>query len=348
MLMEIKKPLLATLGQFFKLLKQYTNKNALLFALGIGLSLAIASCTASNSANPSATGTSSEPIRIGFQKYGTLSIVRAQGNLEKRLAESGVTVQWLEFPAGPPLLEALNAGSIDFGHTGETPPIFAQAAGAPLVYVGSEPPAPKAEAILVSQDSPIKSVADLKGRRIVFAKGSNVHYLVVQALASVGLKLSDVQATYLLPADARAAFQSGNADAWGIWDPFLAVAQKDLDARILTDGEGLVANREFYLAAQNFANQRSDQLQLILDEIQQVDKWAASRPNEVAQLLSPLIGIDVQTLETVARRRPYGLQPITAEVVTYQQSIADTFYGQKLIPKQISVKDVTGYQNNQG
>ncbi len=348
-----KPPLLAGLKQFFRLLKRHSNKNfALLFAIGISLSLAISACTPSNSANPTSPSANNQGqgtenvVRVGHQKYGTLSIVKAQGGLEKRLASLGASVQWIEFPAGPQLLEALNAGSIDFGHTGETPPIFAQAAGAPLVYVASEPPAPKAEAILVPKDSAIRSIGDLKGKKIVLNKGSNVHYLLVQALASAGLELSDIKPVYLAPAEARAAFDRGSVDAWVIWDPFFAVAQQATGARVLKDGEGLVANREFYLASQTYANQHSDYIKATLEEIQKVDEWAATRPKEVATLLSPKLGIDPAIVETVARRRPYGVQPIQDEVITYQQQVADTFFRLKLIPKQLNVKDVAGYQNN--
>ena len=123
-----------------------------------------------------------DALRIGYQKYGTLMLLKAKGTLDKRLAEQGVDVQWTEFPGGPQLLEGLNVGSIDFGVTGETPPVFAQAAGADLLYVAYEPPAPSSEAILVPKDSPIKSVAELKGKKIVLNKGSNVHYLLVRAL----------------------------------------------------------------------------------------------------------------------------------------------------------------------
>src|SRR5205823_12105586 len=121
-------------------------------------------------------------IRIGFQKYGTLVLLKTRGLLEERLKPLGWSVQWTEFPAGPQLLEALNVGAIDFGTTGEAPPIFAQAAGAPLVYVGYEPPAPKGEAIIVPKDSPIQSVADLKGHKVALNKGLNVHYVLVLAI----------------------------------------------------------------------------------------------------------------------------------------------------------------------
>src|SRR5271170_1332478 len=126
-------------------------------------------------------------LRIGYQKYGTLVLLKARGSLEKRLAPLHVEVKWTEFPAGPQLLEGLNVGAIDFGTVGEAPPIFAQAAGADLVYIGNEPPASAAEAILVPKDSPIKTVAELKGKKIALNKGSNVHFLLVKLLEQAGI-----------------------------------------------------------------------------------------------------------------------------------------------------------------
>src|SRR5574344_2531118 len=166
-------------------------------------------------------------LRIGYQK-GWLSILRQRGTLEKRLAPLGVQVTWAEFTAGPVQLEALNVGSIDFGNVGDAPPIFAQAAGAPLVYAATSAPRPGLEAVVVPKNSPIRSVADLKGKRIAYNKGSNVHYFLVKLLEKHGLKYSDVQSVFWAPADARAAFERGAVDAWLIWDPFLAAAQHTL------------------------------------------------------------------------------------------------------------------------
>jgi len=349
----IESQFLAKLRHFGSKLKPSSIKTfALLFAFGFSLSLTVSACAPTQQTNtttaPTSAATSvassnsqqSNVIRIGYQKYGTLSILKSRGSLEKRLASQNISIQWLQFPASPPLLEALNAGSIDFGHTGEAPPIFAQAAGAPLVYVANEPPNPKGEAILVPKDSPIQDVAGLKGKKVVFNKGSNVHYLVVEALRAAGLKYSDIQPIYLPPAEARAAFEQGSVDAWAIWDPFFTVAKRATDARVLKDGEGLVANREFYLAAKPFNDQYSDRTKAILEELQKIDEWAATQPTEVAKLLSPALGIDVPTLEEVARRRPYGVQPITAEVITYQQKVADTFLDLKLLPKPIKISEV--------
>lgn len=279
-------------------------------------------------------------IRIGYQKYGTLNLLKAKNSLEERLKPKGISVKWILFPAGPQLLEALNAGSVDFGSTGEAPPIFAQAAGAPLVYVGHEPPNPKGEGILVKKDSPIKTVADLKGKKIALNKGSNVHYFLIKALESAKLKYSDVKPVFLPPGDARPAFEQGSVDAWAIWDPFYTKAKRDLNARIVRDGTGLVANREFYLAAKPFAQQYPDRVKAVLDELNKVDSWAKANPKPVAELLSPQLGIDVPTLEEITRRRPYGVQrSLKPDVIAYQQNVADVFLELGLIPKPIRVKD---------
>jgi len=151
-------------------------------------------------------------LRIGHQK-GALSLLKGRGTLEKRLAPLGVSVKWTEFTAGPVQLEALNVGSIDFGDVGEAPPIFAQAAGAPLAYVAATVPRPASEAVLVPRGSAIRSVADLKGRKVALNKGSNVHYFIVKLAEKHGLTYGDLNLVYLPPSDARAAFEKGSIDA---------------------------------------------------------------------------------------------------------------------------------------
>jgi len=282
---------------------------------------------------------SPKELRIGYQKYGTLVILKAKGTLEQRLAPLGVNVKWTEFPFGPPLLEAINVGSIDLGTVGEAPPIFALAAGADLVYVGNEPPAPAAEGILVPKDSPLKTVADLKGKKVAFAKGSNVNYFVVKVLESAGLKFSDIQPVHLAPADARAAFERGSVDAWGIWDPYLAAGQTQLGARVLADGRGVVNNYQFYLASRAYAEKHPEIVRIVVEELAKVDEWGKNNPKEVAALLAPQIGLDVATAEIAANRYSYGVKPVTDAVLADQQKVADTFYELKLIPRKINVRD---------
>jgi len=280
-------------------------------------------------------------LRIGYQKYGTLVLLKARGSLEKRLAPLHVEVQWTEFPAGPQLLEGLNVGSIDFGTVGEAPPIFAQAAGADLVYVANEPPASSGEAILVPKDSPIKTVADLKGKKVALNKGSNVHYLLVKLLEKAGVRYSDIDTIFLTPADARAAFERGSVDAWVIWEPFFAAAQRQTGARILADGDGVVSNHQFFLAARPYAKKRADVVAIIIEELAKVDEWAKTNTKDAAAVLKPQIGLDQATLELALSRGGYGVTPVNDAVLAEQQNIADAFYELKLIPKHINVRDAT-------
>lgn len=278
-------------------------------------------------------------VRIGYQKYGTLILLKNKGLLEPLLKPLGYSVKWAEFPAGPQLLEALNAGAVDFGNTGEAPPIFAQAAGAPLVYVGYEPAAPQGEAILVPKNSPLKTVADLKGKTVALNKGSNVHYLLVKALEKAGVPYSDIKTAYLTPADARAAFERGSVDAWAIWDPFQAAAEKTIDARQLADGTGIVSNYQFYLSTRAFADQAPQVVDVLLKGVAEVGAWVKANPKAAAAEFSPLIGIPAAILEVALARQQYDVKPITPEVAAAQQQVADAFLALGLIPKPIRIAD---------
>jgi len=304
-------------------------------------SLLIAALALAGTAGLWAKGAQAEEkvLRVGYQKYGTLVLLKEKGTLEGALKPLGYTVTWTEFPGGPQLLEALNVGAIDYGTAGEAPPIFAQAAGAPLVYVGYEPPAPKGEAILVPKDSALKSVTDLKGKKVALNKGSNVHYLLVKALEQSGLTPKDIQPVYLAPADARAAFEQGSVDAWVIWDPFYAAAAAATGAKVLQDGENLVSNHQFFLAERGFAKANPQVIDAISAELTKVDAWAKSDPKAAAAILSPKVGIPAEVLEVALGRQGYGISAITPEVVAEQQKIADTFHKLGLLPKPITVSD---------
>ena len=281
-------------------------------------------------------------LRIGFQKSASvLSLLKSQGTIEKQLSGKGVEIKWVEFPAGPQLLEGLNVGSIDFGYVGEAPPIFAQAAGANFVYVGYELPAPAAEAVLVPKTSTIRSVADLKGKKIALNKGSNVHYLLVKLLEKHGLKYSDVQVVFLPPADARAAFERGSVDAWVIWEPFQSAAEKQVEARILDDGKGVVNNHAFFLAEREFAEKRADVIRVLFEEAHKLGQQIKKDPHAAAAQLTTLQGLDPAVIEQALNRYNLSVQPINDAVLAEQQKLADTFFDLKLIPKAIQVKDAT-------
>ncbi|MGA0611144.1 sulfonate ABC transporter substrate-binding protein [Caldimonas sp. KR1-144] len=279
-------------------------------------------------------------LRVGFQKSASLlTLQKGQGTLERKLAALGVSVKWVEFPAGPQLLEGLNVGSVDVGYVGEAPPIFAQAAGAKFVYIGFDPASPEAEALVVPKDSPLKGVADLKGKKIALNKGSNVHYLLVKLLEKHGLAYGDIQPVFLPPADARAAFEKGAVDAWVIWDPFLAAAEKQLDARVLADGRGVVNNYAYYLAERGFAEKHPQVIRALFDDSVERGRWLKANIKQAAALIAPLQGLDVDVVEANLRRFNYQVAPLTPAVVAEQQKIADAFHALKLIPRPVRVAD---------
>jgi sulfonate transport system substrate-binding protein len=281
-------------------------------------------------------------VRIGFQKSSTLiSVLKLQGTLEQRLAPLGFAPSWHEFTSGLPLLEALNLNNIDFSaDVADTVPVFAQAAGAQLTFVAQEAPSPSAQAILVPKDSPIRSVAELKGKNIGFAKAAGVHYLLITALAKAGLSFSDIHAKYLTPADGRAAFEKGAIDAWVVWDPFLSAAQIQSGARVLADGEGLASYQRYYLASTRFADANPKVLDVIYAELEKAGRWVKSSPKDAAALLAPFWGLDPAIVERANSQRSYAVRAVTPERLVEQQRIADAFYAEKLLPKPVDALNV--------
>ena len=278
-------------------------------------------------------------VRMGHQRVGAFALLKARAILEDRLKPLGYTVSWKEFSSGPQLLEGLKVGAVDFGHGGEAPPIFAQAAGAQFFYIGHEPQAPKAEAILVPKDSPIKTIADLKGKKIALNKGSNVHYLLVCALNKAGLKYADVDVVYLPPADGRAAFEKGAVDAWVIWEPYRTAAELSLGARTLADGSGLVSNHEFFLVTKAFAEAHPQVIEVVLRAARDAYAEAAKDLPGTAKTFSAAAGFPLPVMEVALSRRGFGVEPMSGHVIAEQQKIADTFKALGLIPAGINVAD---------
>ncbi len=286
-----------------------------------------------------AAGPPPEPLRIGLQKSSTLAIyLRSRGTLEAALAPLGVAVQWHEFASGLPLLEALNVGALDLGaDVADAVPPFAFAAGAQLSYYASEAPSPHAQAIVVRRDSPITDLAQLKGRRIGFAKGAGAHYLLLRALALRGLQLRDVEPDYLTPADGRAAFEGGKIDAWVIWDPYLAAVQRQSAARVLRDGEGLASYRRFYLASTAYTRRRADVMAIVYRRLQGAGAWIRQNPDAAAQWNAPLVGLDTPTMAMANQRRSYQVQEVDAGALAEQQQIADAFAQAQILPGHVDI-----------
>jgi sulfonate transport system substrate-binding protein len=280
-------------------------------------------------------------VRIGFQKGSAILVLaRKQQVIEARLKALGVpSVKWVEFQFGPPMLEAMGAGAVDLGSVGDTPPIFAQSAGSNLVYVAATPSAQ--HAVLVPQSSPIKSLADLKGKRVAFGKGSSAQNVALKALALGGLTIKDVEPTYLSPADATAAFNGGKVDAWVVWDPYFAIAEQHYNARVIADtSDRRLASASYYLAHRDFATKHPAVLSAILDEIGKLTRWSGEHRDELAALAADATGIDAKTWSIAFGRAEFTFGPVTPAQVTQQQQLADTFQSLGIIPRKINVSEV--------
>jgi sulfonate transport system substrate-binding protein len=303
--------------------------------LALLLSLGLATAPIANAA---------EQLRIGYQKSSTLiSLLKQQGSLEKTLAAQDITVSWHEFPSGQPLLEALNVGNIDLSaDVADTVPVFAQAAGADLAYFAQEAPSPHAQAIVVREESPIRTLADLKGKKVAVTKAAGVHYLLIAALAKAGLKFSDIEPAYLTPADGRAAFENRKVDAWVTWEPFISGAQQQLPTRILADGEGLADYQRYYLTSAAFAKAHPQVLQSVFSELVKAGDWLRANPRQGAEVLGPLWGnLDPAVVEKANAKRSYQVRLVQPGSLAEQQKIADAFLAAGLLPKAVDASKVT-------
>jgi sulfonate transport system substrate-binding protein len=330
-----------------------TRRSALFFlGYSLALSTALVSCSSpsTNSTQQSATSPSASPasntnpnskklFRVVRSKQLTaLAVLEKQGTLEKALEPLGYKVEWLEFAAGPQQLEAIKVGALDLASTAESPPVFAQASGTDLVYLATTPRNGKPVALLVAKDSPVKSIKDLKGKKIAFQKASIGHYLLVKALEKEGLKLSDVESVFLPPPDANVAFSQGKVDGWFIWDPFITRAEQSKVGRILLDGETLRDTTNFYSTNRQFAKENPEALKVFFQELEKAEIWTRDHKKEVSQLLAPVTQLSPEVLDIMHDKYEYGLRPITPAIISKQQEVADLWYSLKLVPVKVDVQ----------
>ena len=291
-----------------------------------------------------ATGASAETglkeIRIGTQKGGFFPAVKARHTVEDAFEPLGVEIKWIDFQFGPPLLEAINAGSVDFGYVGDSPPIFAQAAGARIRYVAAVRQEGNTQAIIVPHDSPIKTLADLKGKRVAFGKGSSAHNLLVAALEKAGLTWSDITPAPLAPADATAAFIKGSVDAWSIWDPYLALAELKENARVIVFDKDVHKPNSFYIAGSDFVEKNPALVAQLNRVFASEGIWAAGHHEEVARAQAEATGVDLEAIRRFVDRSNYRVIPVDDEAIGSQQAVADRFARLGLIPKPVKVSEI--------
>jgi sulfonate transport system substrate-binding protein len=279
-------------------------------------------------------------LRIGYQK-SSVSMVLAREHKLLEQALPGTQVQWIEFPGGPQLIEALNGGSLDIGNIGDIPPIFAQVAGIDLQYIGVEPSDGKTEAIIVPKTSAVQSLADLKGKRVALLKGSSAHNLFLKSLVKAGLTLADVNLVYLSAADGRAAFEQGKVDAWVIWDPYYSAALLDGSARLLSDGQGLNPSGTFFIANGAFAKQHPQAIAPILKVFGQAQQLSLTQRDDSIDRMTQALGLQRPVVESYFNHRASKpIRPLDDNDIANQQRTADLFFANGLIPKKVDVQHI--------
>lgn len=291
------------------------------------------------SSRVTAQGQSLREVRIGYQKTGVLVIARQQAVLEKHFSAKGINVKWVEFTSGPPLLEAMSTGSVDFGSVGDTPPIFAQAANAHILYVAAAP-ITNGQGILVPQGSSIRTIADLKGKRVGFAKGTSANNVVIATLEKAGLTYNDITPVYLTPPDAGPAFANGSIEAWAIWDPYFAIGEVKQKGRILINAHEVIKTNSFYIANRDFANNHAVETRAIIDRLSAAARWAESNRDAVAKSLAEVTGVPLDIQTVAANRASFVIGPVTDDVLQTQQAVADRFHKLGLIPKPVTVREI--------
>jgi sulfonate transport system substrate-binding protein len=289
----------------------------------------------------SADGLKGRTLTLGYQKTGIPLVARQLGVFEKRFEPLGIKVEWAEFTSGLNLLQAMDTGDVAFGNAGNVGCIFLQASGGRVVYVAAQPATPRSEGILVKEDSPIRGIADLRGRRIGYARGSSSHNLVAAALEANGIDLRDVTSIALGAADAAFAFDGGNIDAWAVWDPYLTVARRQNRTRVIAwQGDILRDNAGFLLANATFAKAYPEHVRALVEGSVEAGLWARGHLDEVATALAAATGMKPDVVAEVNRNAGFDVGPLTAPILDAQQRTADRLLRLGVIPRAVKVRDV--------
>jgi sulfonate transport system substrate-binding protein len=277
-------------------------------------------------------------VRIGYQNFGQLLLAKALGGLDRAMLNAGRRIEWVEFPGGMQLMDALHSGAVDLGVVGECPPVFAQAANAPIVYLAAEHGVPQGEAILVPRDSSISEVSQLRGKTVALNRGANVHYLLIRALEEAGVPYHQVNVRFLTPRDAQRAFIEGGVDAWAIWDPLLSSVKKELGARVLRDGVGLTQNNAYYVARRELTERAPEVIELVLQEVENAARYGRNHAKAAADLLAMDNNVDGEALESWLTGFS-GAVSIGSAQVDAQQQIADSLFALKLVANPVRIAD---------
>lgn len=321
------------------------KQSVLLFIVGFLLLMIALSGCAANQANGKANGTETI-VNIGIQQnVDPLLLAREKGWFEQAFAKEHAKVQWTEFQSGPPQIEALSANHLDFSSVGNSPVISAQAAGIGFTEISNTRIGGKADAILVSKGSAIKTIRDLKGKKIAVAKGSSGFNLLYEALQHAGLKDSDVQIIQLQPDEAQAAFNSKKVDAWAVWEPFVSYETIEHQAGVLSTESDLNSlSPSFLLVRSQFAKDHPDLTVTFLKVYEQARLWQNKHFNEAVAIYAKAKNLDKRVVASALKSNPSINVPISEKIIHAQQKTADFQLSLKIINNKIDTGKVVDNQ----
>ena len=275
-----------------------------------------------------------QPLLVANQKSTIKVLLEVSGELKNVPYD----IQFSEFPAAAPLGEALNAGAVDIGALGDAPYVFALGAGASLKVVSIiHAEGRNTTALVVPRNSPIKTVADLKGKKIVTGRGSIGHYLAIKALATAGLTTKDVQFIFLLPSESRLVLDNGTVDAWSTWDPYTTVVTSQSQARIVASGNTLLSNHLYLAATSQAISEKRAQLDDFVARVDRAYAWANTHPNEYAAAQTKITGLPLAVHVAVAKETHLSPVLIDDSVISGLQATADTYQQEGLLTRHIDV-----------
>jgi sulfonate transport system substrate-binding protein len=275
-------------------------------------------------------------LRVGDQKGNSQAVMQAAGVLK----DVPYQIEWKEFPAAAPLMEALGAGAIDTGLVGDAPFTFAAAANVPVKAIGTIRQSNEGLAILVPRDSKVHSFEDLKGKKIATGRGSIGHQLILAALESKGWSPSDVQIVFLAPSDAKVAYTQGSVDAWSTWEPY--VSQEEVlfqSVRVIT-AEGITPGLGFQVASPDAIRDKRPQLEDFLRRLTTARAWSLSNVGAYAETWGRLMNIPPAVPLNWLSRAKIHVGPIDDSVVAGEQQTIDLYFRAGLIKQKLNAADI--------
>jgi sulfonate transport system substrate-binding protein len=325
--------------------------------------LAVAGCSSSSSSAPSNAASSpasssgatssantvnlsSVTLNIGDQKgTGAEAVLTAAG----LLSTLPFHVVWSDFTSGPPMLEAMASGSVDIGGVGDAPPVFAASGGEQVEIVGArETPDGDQDAVVVPKNSPITSISQLKGKKIAYGSGSSGNYNLLTVLTKAGLTTKDVTLVNLQPAEALAAFTSGDVDAWDIWPPYVQQVVAEDNARILTTGGAYGSPYSFEVASKAAVSNpgKAAAIKVYLETLDKAYVWTATHPDQWAAAWAKATGLPISIMDAAAKIDGTTPITITSAIVSSEQNLVSQFYAAGLIPTNVDMSSYITTQFN--